>query len=65
MDYIIHFATYLDPNGANGTTWPQYTRATPRLLTIYDDTIPLNITQDTFRADAIQYLTDLSLQNPL
>jgi acetylcholinesterase len=60
MDYLIHFATNLDPNGGSSPRWPQYTNASPQLMTL----LPSNgtdITQDTFRADGLDYITQLHL----
>ena len=63
-DYLIRFATNLDPNGATGISWPQYSVDSPQLLTLLDGSVPLNITDDTFRAEGFAYLTELSLQAP-
>jgi hypothetical protein len=60
MDYLIHFATNLDPNGGSSPRWPQYTNVSPQLLTL----LPSNSTdimQDTFRADGLDYFTQLNL----
>ncbi|EIN12169.1 carotenoid ester lipase precursor [Punctularia strigosozonata HHB-11173 SS5] len=67
-DYLVHFVNNLDPNGDTGTTfnWPQYTNDSPQLLTFLDDlTTPLQITQDNYRVDGMQLLTQLSLAEPL
>ncbi|KAH9175632.1 Alpha/Beta hydrolase protein [Lactarius sanguifluus] len=63
-DYLIHFATNLDPNGGLGPHWPQYTTSSPQLLTLLDGAVPASITQDTYRVEAMKYLTELSLANP-
>ncbi|KAH9060190.1 carotenoid ester lipase precursor [Lactarius vividus] len=64
-DYLIYFATNLDPNGGSGPHWPQYTTSSPQLLTLLDGAVPANITLDTYRADAMNFLTELSLVHPL
>ncbi|KAH9030331.1 carotenoid ester lipase precursor [Lactarius pseudohatsudake] len=63
-DYLIHFATNLDPNGGSGPHWPQYTTSSPQLLTLLDGAVPADITLDTYRVEAMKYLTKLSLANP-
>ncbi len=64
-DYLIRFAATLNPNGDGAVHWPQYTNASPRLLTFNDGLIPLNITLDTYRAPQMEYLTRLSLADPI
>jgi carboxylesterase type B len=65
-DYLIHFATTLNPNGGSDVPWPQYTTSLPQLLTLYDATVgPSNVTLDTYRAEGMKYLTALSLEHPL
>lgn len=64
-DYLINFVNNLDPNGQSHLTWPQYTTASPKLMTFLDGLIPLEITKDTYRADAITYLQNLTLTYPL
>ncbi|KAI0041134.1 carotenoid ester lipase precursor [Auriscalpium vulgare] len=70
-DYLIRFATYLDPNvnasadpDAN-LVWPRYTTAAPQLLTFLDGDVPLDITLDTYRAEGMEALTKVSLAYPL
>lgn len=64
-DYLIRFAATLDPNGDGATNWPQYTKASPQLLTFNDSAVPLSITLDTYRAEGIEYLMELSLADPM
>ena len=64
-NYLIHFATNLDPNGGLDTYWPPYTTKSPQLLTLYDSPLPTNVTLDTYRAEAMKFLTELSLVHPL
>jgi acetylcholinesterase len=60
LDYLIHFATHLDPNGGSSPQWPAYTPASPQLMTLLPIT-GTNITQDTYRVEEIDYVTKLSL----
>ena len=62
--YLVRFVTNLDPNGAGDLEWPMWTTSSPNLLTFLDGSIPQNITQDTYRADAINYLINVYLQYP-
>ncbi|KAH8999622.1 carotenoid ester lipase precursor [Lactarius hatsudake] len=65
-DYLIHFATNLDPNGESSPQWPQYTTSTRKLLTLLDSQVKkVTITQDTYRTDGIDFITELSLTLPL
>ncbi|KAF7298756.1 Carboxylic ester hydrolase [Mycena indigotica] len=64
-DYLINFATSLNPNGQTVPNWPAYTTATPNLMTFLDGLFPTTITQDTYRADAMAFLTNMTLQFPL
>ena len=64
-DYLINFVNHLDPNGKTGIAWPKYTKSAPKLLTFQDGLVPLAITNDDYRAEAMQLLTELSLQFPL
>ncbi|THH21400.1 hypothetical protein EW146_g169 [Bondarzewia mesenterica] len=64
-DFIIHFAVSLDPNGVSSLHWPKYTNESPELMTFLDGSVPLNITADTYRAEAFDFLTELSLEFPL
>jgi carboxylesterase type B len=64
-DYLVNFVTNLDPNGPTVPAWPQYTTENPNLMTLVDGSIATKITQDTFRAEAIQVLTNISLEFPI
>jgi acetylcholinesterase len=64
MDYLIHFVTNMDPNGGSSPLWPQYTTAYPDLMTF----LPSNgtsITQDTYRADGLDYITSINLPHAI
>ena len=63
-DYLIRFATTLDPNGHGTFHWPQYTNENPQLLTFQDGSIPLKVGLDTYRSAPIAYVAKLSLTYP-
>ncbi|KAF9265193.1 alpha/beta-hydrolase [Marasmius fiardii PR-910] len=65
-NYLIHFATNLDPNGFAMTVWPEYTTGSPSLMTFTDNVfLPTVITQDTYRKGAMQVLQDIALAHPV
>ncbi|KAJ7258777.1 carotenoid ester lipase precursor [Mycena haematopus] len=64
-DYLINFATNLNPNGNTVPNWPAYTTAAPNMMTFLDGLFPTTITQDTYRAAAMQFLTNMTLQFPI
>jgi carboxylesterase type B len=64
-DYLINFATNLNPNGKTVPNWPAYTTAAPNMMTFLDGLIPTTISQDTYRAAEMQFLTNLTLQFPV
>ncbi|PIL23720.1 hypothetical protein GSI_13470 [Ganoderma sinense ZZ0214-1] len=67
-DYLVHFVNHGDPNGAGDglIDWPQYDNNTRQQMTfVDDDDAPLVITNDTYRVDGFNKLTELSLQFPL
>ncbi|KAJ7660449.1 carotenoid ester lipase precursor [Mycena rosella] len=64
-DYLINFATNLDPNGKTVPNWPGYTTAAPNMMTFLDGLFPTTISQDTYRADAMNFLTQLTLEFPI
>ncbi|KAI9064593.1 carotenoid ester lipase precursor [Trametes sanguinea] len=63
-DYLIRFATNLDPNGDGAVVWPRYTNDDPQLLTFQDGPVPLALSQDTYRSVGMDLLTELSLTYP-
>ena len=64
-EYLVRFAATLDPNGGSLLQWPKYTSSSPTLLTFLDGLTPLELSQDTFREDGFNVLTNLSLKYPL
>ncbi|CCL98520.1 uncharacterized protein FIBRA_00519 [Fibroporia radiculosa] len=77
VDAIINFANTLNPNTPPGLpgailsllslyTWDQWgsNPSSPPLLTFVDPAPLITTTADTYRADAMQLLTNLSLQIP-
>lgn len=65
QDYVINFAYHLDPNGPTVPAWPQYTLASPKLLTLLDGEIPAIITEDTYRVAPIEGVTAIGLKYPI
>lgn len=63
-EYLIRFATTLDPNGAGAFYWPRYSNSNPQLLTFQDGAVPLTLTKDNYRVEQLEYLTALSLKYP-
>lgn len=64
-DYLVNFVNNLNPNGPGLLHWPAYSTSSPQLLTFLDGFKPQDITQDTFRADSMDFLTSLSLAHPI
>ncbi|PIL35136.1 hypothetical protein GSI_02925 [Ganoderma sinense ZZ0214-1] len=64
-DYLVNFVNKLDPNGATGINWPQYSLDSRKLLTFQDGLVPLTITTDDYRAEGFNVLTNLALQFPI
>ena len=65
-DFLIRFVTNLDPNddGVLSPQWPRYTSSSPQLMTLLGSQSSHDnrtITQDTYRAQGIEFLTNLSL----
>jgi acetylcholinesterase len=64
MDYLIYFVTSLDPNGGSSPWWPQYTTACPDLMTLLP-TNDTSITQDAYRADGLEFITNITLSHSI
>ncbi|KAF8173575.1 carotenoid ester lipase precursor [Mycena galopus ATCC 62051] len=64
-DYCINFANFLDPNGATVPVWPAYTTSAPRMITFLDGDVRTTITNDTYRAAGMAFLTNFTLEAPL
>ncbi|KAK2464104.1 hypothetical protein APHAL10511_003852 [Amanita phalloides] len=64
-DYLIRFANNLNPNGPNTFFWPQYNTSTRSLLTFFDGLIPIALTQDTYRQEAMNVALNVTLANPM
>ncbi|KAF5319660.1 hypothetical protein D9619_008647 [Psilocybe cf. subviscida] len=62
-DYIINFTVNLNPNGASGNVWPQYSNASPNVYTFTDTAGPAVI-PDKFRTDGFSALITLSSKYP-
>lgn len=64
-DYTIRFAAHLDPNGGGAMEWPKYSVASPQMLTFNDGLVPLSISEDTYRTEAMGKLIEVMLSNPI
>ncbi|KAH9051979.1 carotenoid ester lipase precursor [Lactarius vividus] len=68
-DNIIWFTNSLDPNGETGTgsevTWPQWDPRDPKALVFRDGLLPLVIADDNYRTDALMFMRNISLLNPI
>ncbi|KAF8838353.1 alpha/beta-hydrolase, partial [Paxillus ammoniavirescens] len=62
--YLVRFVSNLDPNGGTDLYWPQYTTAEPNMLEFLDGSIPQALTEDTYRASAMAFLTNVTLTYP-
>ncbi|KAK0503648.1 carotenoid ester lipase precursor [Armillaria luteobubalina] len=65
VDYLIRFVATSNPSGSTGIQWPKWTTKSPNLLTFNDGLLPLTITQDTFRSNAMNGLSKILLANPI
>ncbi|KAJ7697634.1 Alpha/Beta hydrolase protein [Mycena rosella] len=64
IDYLVNFVTHLDPNvGIEGKAWTQYTTASPQMMTF--DIVGSKISPDTYRSEAMKFLTNISLEFPI
>ncbi|KAH6918005.1 carotenoid ester lipase [Coprinopsis sp. MPI-PUGE-AT-0042] len=66
-DHVIYFANNLDPNGgSNKTYWPKYTLENKQML-VYQDSLlaPLTLTTDSYRPEAMDFLTQLVTEHPV
>ena len=64
-DHLIRFVNNLNPNPSTGYQWPQYTLATRKIATYIDGLIPVVTGTDTYRAEAMDYLNQVTLANPV
>ncbi|KAJ7292203.1 carotenoid ester lipase precursor [Mycena rebaudengoi] len=64
--HFIRFAATLNPssNSSGDVAWPRYTTKSPQKLTFLDGDVPLTITNDDYRVEAIKAVTDLLLKYP-
>jgi acetylcholinesterase len=66
--FVINFVNHLDPNGNSSApeVWPKYTATSPAMLAFLDNTTqPLTVIQDTYREEAIAFVTELFTKYPL
>ncbi|KAM5544446.1 hypothetical protein V8D89_002106 [Ganoderma adspersum] len=64
-DFLVRFVNTLDPNGGREIHWPEYSPEAPQLLAFVEGTPNLTIIADTFRKEAMDFVTQLSLAEPL
>ncbi|KAG6833097.1 hypothetical protein H0H87_011508 [Tephrocybe sp. NHM501043] len=65
-DYLIRFATDLDPNAVSGLQWPKYDTRTRKILTFNDGLINREtITVDDYRTAPMEFLTNVTLRHPI
>ncbi|KAI0351843.1 carotenoid ester lipase precursor [Trametes cingulata] len=64
-DFLVRFVNTLDPNGGQQPHWPAYTAESPQLLAFVDGHTPLTVIPDTFRKEAMDFLTQLGLAQPI
>ncbi|KAI9443552.1 carotenoid ester lipase precursor [Lactarius indigo] len=68
-DNIIWFTNNLDPNGKIGqgpeVTWPQWDPLNPKALVFRDGLQPRVIIDDNYRTDALMFMRNISLLNPI
>ncbi|PIL29438.1 hypothetical protein GSI_08380 [Ganoderma sinense ZZ0214-1] len=64
-DLLVRFVNTLDPNGGSEIYWPEYNPETRQLLAFVEGTPNLTIIPDTFRKEAMDFVTQLSLAEPL
>ncbi|KAJ7192633.1 carotenoid ester lipase precursor [Mycena pura] len=64
--HFIRFASTLNPssNSSGDIAWPRYTTNSPQTLTFLDGDVPLTMTNDDYRVEAIKAVTDLMLKFP-
>ncbi|KAH0832386.1 Alpha/Beta hydrolase protein [Lanmaoa asiatica] len=66
--YLVRFVANLDPNVGESTDlyWPRYDATTDQtMLEFLDGLVAQALTADTYRAEAMAYLTNITLANPL
>lgn len=64
-DFLVRFVNTLDPNGGPEIHWPEYTEHSPQLLAFVEGDASLEVMSDTFRKEAMEFVTQLSLAEPL
>ncbi len=64
-DLLVRFVNTLDPNGGPEIHWPEYSAGSPQLLAFVDGAPDLTIIPDTFRKEAMDFVMQLSLAEPL
>ena len=64
-DFLIQFATHLNPNGVLNPEWPRYNTSSPQLMTLLDSPVTnRTITSDTYRVEGMEFITKLNFKYP-
>ena len=65
-DYVIYFTRNLDPNGKSQRNWPKYDLQDPKALVFKDDILfRVVVEDDNYRADALNFVANMSLLHPI
>ena len=68
-DYLVRFVNTLDPNNysnASAVNWPEYADCdAPEVLVLLDGDKPQEVRKDTFQKEATDFMTELTLTQPL
>ena len=68
-DFLVRFVNTLDPNDptreSGSVDWPAYTQEDPQLLVFQEGPTTLATIPDTFRKEAMDFVMQLSLSQPL
>ncbi|KAI0628178.1 carotenoid ester lipase precursor [Trametes polyzona] len=71
-DFLVRFVATLDPNergrhgaaNSSGVHWPAYTARERRMLAFAEGNATLEVIRDTYREEAMEFVTQLSLEHP-
>jgi acetylcholinesterase len=61
---LVRFATNLNPE-SESLSWPKFDPSSRNVLTLYDFTPRVGISQDNYRQEAMEYLTQVTLAHPI
>ncbi|EMD33632.1 hypothetical protein CERSUDRAFT_159848 [Gelatoporia subvermispora B] len=63
-DYLINFVAFGQPDNGTGIYWPRWIKSSPKILSFTNDSVPVEIIDDTFREEAINLVVSLNLAHP-